>query len=73
MILTKPYIKKVNKNDTITAVLQKFEERYSEDDLYLDYLYQKENESNDEVKEESSNSDSDMSWLDDLDAFEEIV
>ena len=44
MILTKPYIKKVNKNDTITAVLQKFEERYSEDDLYLDYLYQKEND-----------------------------
>jgi hypothetical protein len=75
MILTKPYIKKVNKNDTITAVFQKFEERYSEDDLYLDYLYQKDDVSNDEaeIENKSSESDSDMSWLDDLDAFEEIV
>lgn len=38
MILRKPNIRLVGEGDKKTPVLQKFEERYTEDDLILDYL-----------------------------------
>lgn len=59
MVLRKPFIKLVG--DEKTPVLQKFEERYEEDDLILDYLYKK-NEA-DDVEEEDSDSDNSMAWL----------
>lgn len=66
MVLKKPQIKLVG--DDKIPVVQKFEERYTEDDLILDYLYDnKKNESNDDkppfdVAEEAEEDDS-MSWL----------
>jgi len=38
MILRKPNIRLVGEGDKKTPVLQKFDERYTEDDLILDYL-----------------------------------
>lgn len=71
MILRKPFIRLVGEEKT--PVLQKFEERYTEDDLYLDYLYadseqSDDSENTDEASTEntSSTSATDMSWLDSL-------
>lgn len=66
MVLKKPQIKLVG--DDKTPVVQKFEERYTESDLILDYLYDnKKNESNNDkppfnIEEETEEDDS-MSWL----------
>lgn len=68
MVLRKPMVRLVG--DEKTPVLQKFEERYTEEDLILDYLY--ENNNNDEDDEESDNNTTessdtnDMDWLNDL-------
>lgn len=66
MVLTKPLIKLVGEDKV--AVLQKFEERYTEEDLILDCLVGKSNskapfdvEDDDEADEDDS-----MSWLNDL-------
>lgn len=65
MILCKPFIRLVG--DEKTPVLQKFEERYTEDDLYLDYLYTNSNDNDDSSDESDSSTNSDdMSWLDNL-------
>lgn len=69
MVLKKPQIKLVG--DDKVPVIQRFEERYTEDDLVLDYLYdnKKSNAKDDEppfdVEDESVEDDS-MSWLNNL-------
>lgn len=69
MILRKPFIRLVGEEKT--PVLQKFEERYTEDDLYLDYLYEAEKQAekdgeNVDTSNTESTSASDLSWLDSL-------
>lgn len=66
MVLKKPMIKLVGEEKT--PVLQKFEEKYKEDDLILDYLYKDNGSKDDELPfdvEESSADDS-MDWLNSL-------
>lgn len=66
MVLKKPQIKLVG--DDKIPVIQKFEERFTEEDLVLDYLYDnKKSDTKDDkppfdVEEESADDDS-MSWL----------
>lgn len=73
MVLKKPQIKLVG--DDKVPVIQKFDERFTEDDLYLDYLY--DNKGNVETPtddadelpfdtDEESNSDNSMDWLNSL-------
>ena len=68
MVLKKPQIKLVG--DDKVPVIQRFEERYTEDDLVLDYLYSdKKSKSNSELPfdvDEESDADDSMSWLDQL-------
>lgn len=69
MVLKKPQIKLVG--DDKTPVIQKFEERYTEEELVLDYLYdnKKSNAKDDEPPfetEEESDADDSMSWLNNL-------
>lgn len=67
MVLRKPMIKLVG--DDKVPVVQKFEERFTEDDLYLDYLFNNKNADDDKPPfdtEEESGTDDSMSWLDDL-------
>jgi hypothetical protein len=61
MVLQKPVIKLVG--DDKVPVVQKFEEKYDEDDLILDYLYA-EADSNDEDGGSSEVTDSDSDGLD---------
>lgn len=58
MVLTKPYIK----NTEDGSVLQRFDEKYTEEDLSFDFLYT--NDSDDE--DFASSDDEDMDWLNDL-------
>ena len=67
MVLKKPMIKLVG--DDKVPVVQKFEERFAEDDLVLDYLHKNKVSDNDKPPfdiEEESGSDDSMSWLNDL-------
>lgn len=69
MILRKPFIRLVGEEKT--PVLQKFEERYTEDELYLDYLFEAEKEAetageNVDTSGTESTAVGDMSWLDAL-------
>lgn len=71
MVLRKPLIRLVG--DDKTPVLQRFDEKYTEDDLYLDYFYKAEAEAEalgenvDDSNTESVGTDSsDLSWLDNL-------
>lgn len=66
MVLKKPMIKLVG--DEKVPVVQKFEERFTEDDLYLDYLYKGKasNNDSDEDSEEESSADTSMDWLNKL-------
>lgn len=63
MVLRKPMIKLVGEDKT--PVLQKFDSRFTEDDLYLDYLYKNKASSNDD-EEESTGADTSMDWLNSL-------
>ena len=66
MVLKKPLIRLVG--DDKIPVIQRFENRYEEEDLILDYLYNesdKENDAEDESNEETT-SDSGMDWLNSL-------
>lgn len=70
MVLKKPYIKQ-GREDSI-PVLQKFEGRYTEEDLVLDYLYENSGSVNgfETIEDDDvpfGNDASDMSWLDKLD------
>ena len=70
MVLVKPQIKMVESGDNKIPVIQRFEEKYKEEDLVLDYLFdnKKSDAEDDEppfdVEEETS--DDSMSWLNDL-------
>ena len=73
MVLKKPWIKLVG--DDKTPVVQKFEKRFTEDDLYLDYLYKNNStvespiaDDDDELPfdTEESTSDNSMDWLNNL-------
>lgn len=71
MVLKKPMIKLVG--DDKVPVIQRFEERYTEDDLILDYLYEKKTENNkaNEDKtpfdtDEAESNGGDMDWLNSL-------
>lgn len=69
MVLKKPSIKLVGDNKT--PVVQKFEERFTEDDLALDYLHKNKDADNDkphfDTEEESDdNADDSMAWLSNL-------
>ena len=69
MVLIKPQIKLVGEDKN--PVIQKFEERYTEDDLVLDYLYEGKKDNADDGKppfetEEESDEDDSMSWLNSL-------
>lgn len=70
MILKKPVIKMVGEEGSKVSQIQKFENKYSEEDLILDYLIQPEekNDEDDEVpfNEVDSNDMDDDSWLDQL-------
>lgn len=57
MVLTKPYIR----NTEDGSVLQRFDEKYTEEDLSFDFLYQDDSED-----EDFANNDEDMDWLNDL-------
>ena len=63
MVLRKPHIKLVGEDKIPT--LQKFEQKYTEDDLAIDLGGDEEELPFDE-DEYSSDDDSDMSWLEDL-------
>ena len=73
MVIRRPLIKNVEgKDGAKTPVLQKFEQKYDEDDLTLDFMYEEESEDavedthiEDETNEEATNPN-DMSWLDAL-------
>lgn len=64
MVLKKPVIKLVGDDDNKVPVVQKFEERYTEEDLVLDYLY-KDNKSNEELVLDAADEevDTSMDWL----------
>lgn len=67
MVLKKPSIKLVG--DDKVPVVQKFEERFTEDDLVLDYLHKNKGTDNDKPPfdtEEESGADDSMSWLNNL-------
>ena len=67
MVLKKPSIKLVG--DDKVPVVQKFEERFTEDDLVLDYLHKNKDADNDKPPfdtEEESGTDDSMSWLNEL-------
>jgi hypothetical protein len=76
MVIRKPSIKMVEgKDGTKTPVIQKFEKKYTEDDLILNFMYANEKEEkNDEPPfdaDENADTDSksnsnDTSWLDNL-------
>jgi hypothetical protein len=65
MVLKKPSIKLVG--DDKVPVVQKFEERFTEEDLVLDYLHKNkdadDNKPQFDTEEESDNADSSMDWL----------
>lgn len=66
MVLRKPSIKMVGNDDSKVPVLSIYPERYAEDDLILDYLYN--NKDNDKPpfdtdEDEESDSDNSMDWL----------
>lgn len=67
MVLKKPMIKLIG--DDKTPVIQRFEERYEEEDLVLDYLYKNKSANDDKPpfdEEEESGSDGSMDWLNSL-------
>lgn len=67
MVLKKPQIKLVGEDKV--PVIQKFDERYTESDLILDYLYNNKSDIKDDeppFDAEESNEDNSMDWLNSL-------
>ena len=71
MVLKKPQIKLVG--DDKVPVIQRFEERYTEDDLVLDYLFSNKDNDSDDGKapfdtedEAETDTDNSMDWLNNL-------
>lgn len=64
MVLKRPSIKMVGDDDNKVPVLSIYPERYAEEDLVLDYLYQNKNDDEPPFNaDEESDSDDSMSWL----------
>ena len=63
MVLTRPITKQVGDEDNKTTIVQMFDNKYKEEDLILDYLFN--NESDDEAPfdTEETNASNDMDWL----------
>lgn len=66
MVLRKPTVKMVGDDDNKVPVLQKFEERYTEEDLIIDGLSKNEDEDDVPWEEESNSAGDDLDWLNDL-------
>lgn len=71
MVLVKPQIKMVGNDDNKVPVIQRFEERFTEEDLVLDYLYDtKKSETKTDKPpfdvEEETDADDSMDWLNNL-------
>lgn len=66
MVLRKPTVKMVGDDDNKVPVLQKFEERYTEEDLIIDGLSKDEDEDEVPWEEEPSSAGDDLDWLNDL-------
>ena len=71
MVLKKPQIKMAGNDDNKVPVIQKFEQRYTEEDLVLDYLYDDKKIKSDDDKppfdtEEEAETDNSMDWLNNL-------
>ncbi len=67
MVLRKPTVKMAGDDDNKIPVLQKFEERYTEEELVIDGLSNDEDEDTAPWEEETSGSAADdMDWLNDL-------
>ena len=73
MVLVKPQIKMVGNEDSKTPVVQRFEERFTEDDLVLDYLYKNSANAESPIDDDDlpfgTNNDAEddsMSWLNTL-------
>ena len=65
MVLRKPLIKMVEGNDgSKTPVIQKFEKKYEDEDLILDFMYRANEEDKDEVDTQGADSDTDTESLD---------
>lgn len=71
MVLVKPQIKMVGNDDNKVPVIQRFEERFTEEDLVLDYLYDTKKSETKADKppfdvEEETDADDSMDWLNNL-------
>lgn len=69
MVIRKPLIKMVEgKDETKTPVVQKFDRKYKEEDLVLDFMFADEdkNGSSSDANESNSENPDDTSWLDQL-------
>ena len=75
MVIRKPLIKMVeDKEGNKTPVIQKFEQKYDEDDLILDFMYETEDENDEAESDELPFAEevaetvdaNDTSWLDNL-------
>lgn len=66
MVLRKPTVKMVGDDDNKVPVLQKFEGRYTEEDLIIDGLSKDEDEDEVPWEEESNSAGDDLDWLNDL-------
>lgn len=69
MVLKKPQIKLVGEDKM--PVIQKFDGRFTEDDLYLDYLFENSNHNDKDEKppfdvEEETDTDNSMDWLNNI-------
>lgn len=67
MVIRKPMVRLVGEDKTPT--LQRFEEKYTEDDLVLDYLYEKSDVDTDEIEDEETESTyagDNLDWLNNL-------
>ena len=69
MVLKKPSIKLVGEDKS--PVVQKFDKRFTEDDLYLDYLYENKGADDDKPpfdadEDADSDADNSMDWLNNL-------
>ena len=67
MVIRKPMVRLVGEDKTPT--LQRFEEKYTEDDLVLDYLYEESDVDTDEIEDEETESTytgDNLDWLNNL-------
>ena len=73
MVLVKPLIKKVGDDENKTAVIQKFEDRYKEEDLVVELEKKEEENSKPKSKPKEDDDeppfdedDDDLGWLDSI-------